>query len=250
MNCDDVRRQLGPYLDGELDRAAIDALEAHLPGCATCRAELRSLETLRAALRSVPREPAPQDLRLRILKAAPEAPIGSAPHRGAWAMAAMLMLGAMLGVLAASLWTMRVDGGAGADRLLARDLVSSHLRAVAATSPVDVLSEDRHTVKPWFSGRIGESPPVVDPHSEEFPLLGGRVDYVGERRTAVVVYGHRKHVIDVFVVPPGEARATAVTLQGYSIVPCRLEGQSTWIVSDVDAESVRRFRELLGCIAD
>ena len=132
--------------------------------------------------------------------------------------------------------------------LLARDLLASHLRALAASSPIDVVSEDRHTVKPWFAGKIGESPPVIDPKSADFPLLGGRIDYVGDRRTAVIVYGHRKHVIDVYVAPGADAAdARAVQSQGFSLTPCRLAGQSTWIVADIDADSLREFTGLLGC---
>jgi anti-sigma factor (TIGR02949 family) len=245
MTCDEVRAQLGPYLDGELDRAAVDALESHLPGCAACRSELAALEQLRGALRALPRQRAPAELRRRLEtlteQRADIAP--RAPRYRIWALAATLVLGTALGVL---VMVFR-DGGLGdAGRLLARDLVSSHLRALAASSPIDVVSEDRHTVKPWFSGKIGESPPVVDPKSEDYPLLGGRIDYVGEQRTAVIVYGHRKHIIDVYIVP-GEPGREIVDSQGYSLVPCRLQGRAAWIVSDVDADAVTRFRDLIDC---
>ena len=116
----------------------------------------------------------------------------------------------------------------------------------AASLASQVESGERHTVKPWFAGKIGESPPVIDPKSEEFPLLGGRIDYVGGRRTAVVVYGHRKHIIDVFMTP-GLLQASGEQLQGYALTPCLLAGQSAWIVSDIDVDSLRLFSELIGC---
>jgi anti-sigma factor (TIGR02949 family) len=245
MNHGDAREHLEAYLDGELDRATLDELEAHLPGCADCQTELAALERLRAALRAVPRQRAPAQLRHRLATA--ELPRQVATPRTSfprpWALAATLLLGALVGVL---FMTLRNPGGvSGAGSLLARDLMSSHLRALAAASPFDVISEDRHTVKPWFAGKIGESPPV-EPGSEEFPLLGGRIDYVGGTRTAVIVYGHRKHVIDVFL-SPGADGATAVESQGYSLVPCRLQGRSAWVVSDMDADSVVRFRQLIHC---
>jgi anti-sigma factor RsiW len=196
----------------------------------------------------VPRHRAPADLRQRLAQAGELERLEAQPRTGwrpgAWAMAASLLLGLVLGAGFMG-WrggSPRVDAG----QLLARDLLASHLRALAAASPVDVLSEDRHTVKPWFAGKIGESPPVIDPKSEEFPLLGGRIDYVGERRTAVVVYGHRKHVIDVYVMS-GAAEGGATQLQGYALTPCRLAGQPAWIVSDIDLDSMRRFGELIGC---
>lgn len=251
MNHEAAKAQLEAYLDGELDRAAVDELESHLGTCATCRAELAALEALRGALRALPRHRAPADLRAKL--AGIEAlPALQAPRR-AWAqptwlkMAAAVLLGVAIG---AGYMNFRAAGGGTLDagHLLARDLLTSHLRALAANSAIDVVSEDRHTVKPWFAGKIGESPPVIDPKAEDFPLLGGRIDYVGERRTAVVVYGHRKHVIDVYMSPGAELEgARATQSQGYSLTPCVLDGQSAWIVADIDAESVRRFTGLLGC---
>jgi len=247
MKCEAARPLLESYLDGELDRAAVDELESHLSTCAACRAELAALERLRTTLRAAPRHRAPADLRRRLAQAGDLPQLEAASHgafrAGWWAMAASLLLGLALG---AGFMGWRA-GTPGDDRqLLARDLLTSHLRALAASSPLDVISEDRHTVKPWFAGRIGESPPVIDPKSDEFPLLGGRIDYVGGRRTAVVVYGHRKHVIDVYVTA-ADPGAGALRMQGYALEPCLLAGQSTWIVSDIDADSLRRFSGLLGC---
>src|SRR5262245_56360857 len=247
MKCEAIRPRLQAYLDGELGRAAVDEIEAHLPTCAACRAELASLEELRGALRALPRHGAPAELRARLAQAGDLPRAESAPRgafrAGWWAMAASLLLGLVLG---AGFMGWRGGGPSDGRELLARDLLASHLRALAAASPLDVVSEDRHTVKPWFAGKIGESPPVIDPKSEDFPLLGGRIDYVGEQRTAVVVYGHRKHIIDVYMTP-GVPEGEALLLRGYSITPCRLAGQSAVIVSDVDAESLQRFSGLIGC---
>jgi anti-sigma factor RsiW len=249
MKCEAAKPLLESYLDGELERDAVDDLESHLAGCAACRAELAALEALRGALRAIPKRRAPAELRARV--AAVSALPGVTAPRGApgawWKLAAAVLLGVAIG---AGVMRWHSAGGAVADtrNLLARDLLASHLRALAATTPVDVVSEDRHTVKPWFAGKIGESPPVVDPKSPDFPLLGGRIDYVGERRTAVIVYGHRKHVLDVYLAPGADARDVRATQsQGYTLTPCRLAGQSAWIVGDIDADSLREFSALLGC---
>jgi anti-sigma factor RsiW len=249
MKCEAARPLLESYLDGELERTAVDEIENHLAGCAACRAELAALEELRGALRALPRERAPADLRAR-LSAIGELPVEAprATNAGTWwKLAAAVLLGVAIGA-GAMRWNPADRGPSAGGALLARDLLASHLRALAASSPVDVISEDRHTVKPWFAGKIGESPPVVDPKSTDFPLLGGRIDYVGDRRTAVIVYGHRKHVIDVYVAPGADAPdARALQAQGFSLTPCRLGGQSTWIVADIDADSLREFSGLLAC---
>ena len=250
MKCEAARPQLESYLDGELDRAAVEELESHLATCAACRAQLADLEQLRGALRAIPRQRAPAELRARLM-AGHELPALEprrvAPPGAWWKLAAAVLLGVFVGA-GVMRWNGTGHDARGSGSLLARDLLASHLRALAASSPIDVVSEDRHTVKPWFAGKIGESPPVIDPKSADFPLLGGRIDYVGDRRTAVIVYGHRKHVIDVYMAPGAESGdARAVQSQGYALTPCVLTGQSAWIVSDVDADSLREFTGLLGC---
>jgi len=250
MGCSFPRSQIELYLDDELDRDQAAALEAHVDGCIECRGVLNGLGEVRRALRdpSLHRR-APQALRERIAAdmQAPSAASGRRSRRlpSTWmryAAACVLAFGA--GGMSLQAWNQL--HGKPERTQLARDLFASHWRALAASSPVDVVSSDRHTVKPWFAGRIAQSPPVRDLVDQGFPLVGGRLDYVGDARVAVLVYRHGHHLIDVFMLPSPATRPIAATAQqGYALEPVTLDGQPAAIVTDMDRQELGRFERLL-----
>jgi anti-sigma factor RsiW len=70
---------------------------------------------------------------------------------------------------------------------------------LASSSPVDVISTDRHTVKPWFQGKIPFAFNLPELQNSEFTLLGGRMTYLDQTPGAHLIYDVRKHHISVFV---------------------------------------------------
>ncbi|MFM0336475.1 anti-sigma factor family protein [Paraburkholderia fungorum] len=130
----------------------------------------------------------------------------------------------------------------------ADELVESHVRAQVSGRDIDVISTDRHTVKPWFNGRLDYSPPVEDLAASGFPLEGGRLDYLAHQRVAVLVYRYQKHVIDVYVFPQAGAGGTGrstdgaapATLgrEGYSIAHWNAEGMTWWAISDAAPDAL------------
>jgi anti-sigma factor (TIGR02949 family) len=245
MECKEAGRLLEPYLDGELDRDEVRALEAHVDGCAECQAALESLGRVRHAMRAdAPRYAAPASLRERIRReqvSPAQAPrIRSAPS---WLRLAAACAGAF--IAGGAVMHFATGPGGDARDQAARDLFVSHWRALAATSPVDVVSSDRHTVRPWFAGKVAQSPRVTDFADQGFPLVGGRVDYVGAARVPVLVYRHDKHLIDVYVLPSDAPAGTAARRDGYSLVWGALDGERVAIVSDLDAGELARFESVL-----
>ncbi|SAK75140.1 transmembrane transcriptional regulator (anti-sigma factor) [Caballeronia glebae] len=136
---------------------------------------------------------------------------------------------------------------------IAQEIVSSHVRALMSDRPIDVLSSDKHTVKPWFNGRIDYAPPVIDPAGPGFALVGGRLDYIDHRPVAVVVYRYLKHPIDVYVFPErkGDVKSDAsdkefapVVTQsddGYALARWNHDGMTFWAVTDASGAVLRQF---------
>ena len=189
-----LESELDAYLDGEL--AADDAreLEAHLAHCPECVRFREERLALRAAIGAqLPTFPAPDALRKRIQMAAESAARPRVPRRFAmrrWSGA--LALAASLTFVAVGTWQVTRERAASA--MLATEMLGSHVRSLMPGHLTDVLSSDQHTVKPWFNGRLDYSPPVYDFAGRGYPLLGGRLDYVGGRSVAALVYGRRQHL--------------------------------------------------------
>jgi anti-sigma factor RsiW len=248
MNCEEARRLLEAYVDRELERSTVDEIEAHLTNCEHCQRELAALEELHTRIAAAPRYRAPPALRrqLETLADLPAQTAGVRPRTAwpGWAIAASLLLSFAFGAAVTWLYARNVQRTS-ERQMFADDLLNGHLRALAAASPVDVISEDRHTVKPWFAGKVDVAPSVVDLAGDGFALVGGRIDYVGGQRTPVIVYRRRQHVIDVYWLPRTLPPAAAVKRQGYWLSPCRVDGRPVQVVADVDRQELQQFCNLL-----
>ena len=124
------------------------------------------------------------------------------------------------------------------------EITSSHIRSLLADHLLDVPSSDRHTVKPWFAGKIEYSPPVKDLAAQGFRLAGGRLDYVNNRNVAVLVYDYNKHVISLFVWPVSgkpPAGESVFMQDGYNMVHWTDNGMTYWAVSDAEKDVLRKF---------
>ena len=128
---------------------------------------------------------------------------------------------------------------------LEQELVAGHVRSQLAGHLIDVVTSDQHVVKPWFGGKLDFSPPVIDLADQGFPIAGGRLDYIGRRTVAAIVYRRGRHVINLFVWPAksGEAPAGAARHDGYSIAWWTQGGLEFWAVSDIDPDDLAKFHQ-------
>ncbi|GEN98175.1 membrane protein [Novosphingobium sediminis] len=238
--CQDRELALQAMLDDELDPLAIAALEDHLRSCAGCREAYAKMKELQLLLRgSGLRGTAPARLRHRIEALAGEAalPARQPPRPGIMPW----LGGGAIGALAASL-ALLLAVPQPPEANLADELVSSQIRSLQSGHLVDVETSDRHTVKPWFNGRIDFSPPVVDLAPQGFPLVGGRLDVLEGRTVATLVYRRRLHTINLFIRPqPTGRRDAALARQGYAIEKWSAGGLEYWAVSDIPAGELSNF---------
>lgn len=204
MQCAESLR-VQAYFDGEVDAVSALDVERHAEHCPECRALLEHLAHTRARLRAgLEFASAPPELRAAIARRLDEevstaaAPPTTRRRRAPWRVPAF-WLGAAGGAGAALAASIALFVLSTLPRAGALDaLVTAHVHSLLPTYLTDVVSTDRHTVKPWFAGHADVSPVVADFTDAGYHLAGGRADYLEGQRAAVVVYQHGAHVINVF----------------------------------------------------
>jgi anti-sigma factor RsiW len=249
VECERARELIDAYLDRELAVEVSAEIERHIETCAACRARHEGRRALSAHLK----EPAlyvaaPDSLRRRIADAieAESPPTARRPARRQWLqLAAACAAAAVLGSGTTYLSLTNSSQASMAD-----EVVANHVRSLLVENRVvDVPSSDEHTVKPWFNGKLDFAPPVVDLTSDGFPLVGGRLDYAGQRTVAALVYRHRQHIINLFLWPAdgggADGAPSAESLQGYHVLHWSSGGMVYWAVSDLNPADLRAFGDLV-----
>jgi anti-sigma factor RsiW len=244
----ELELQLDAYLDGELASRDAREFEAHLKECRECTRLRDARAGLGAAIRAeVPALRAPDVLRARVRAALSSAAGTSVSRRPmpplGWRS---LALAASLALVALGSWRVASDRAVG--EALGEQILASHVRSLMPGHLTDVVSSDQHTVKPWFNGKLDFSPAVYDFAGQGYPLIGGRLDYLGGRPVAALVYGRRQHLINVFLWPAteGPTAGSDVTMrQGYHLLHWTTPAYTYWVVSDLGMAELREFAQLL-----
>ncbi len=194
MACESWKAKLDTYLDGELPENEMRAFDAHLRNCGSCAAQAFSSLQVKRAVQATGKRFAPSaEFRRQIRRSI--APQPRPRLFSAWSLA-----GAFAFVLIAAFWMYLARTRAQSDAVY-REVADLHVATLASSSPVDVVSSDRHTVKPWFQGRIPFTFDLPELQGSEFSLVGGRVTYLDQVPGAELIYQIRKHRISVFIFP-------------------------------------------------
>jgi anti-sigma factor RsiW len=248
MKCEEVHELIEAFHDDELSAETRSAVAGHLTSCAPCAASLAQLDLLSTAIRGVGPFSAPDSLRTTVKNSLVRAQRDKEVTRQRWRWGAFAAshVGALLlgGLLAYALLNDRF-----VESFDVRDVVSAHVRSLTDMPPVQVASSDTHTVRPWFAGKLDFSPPVENFTHDGFPLLGARIDYVGGAKTAALVYGRNKHIINVFVSAANTREnkpAKIYDKNGFAIVEWQTGDLWYRAISDINAAELADLARRLG----
>jgi anti-sigma factor RsiW len=246
MTCDEVCGKLAPYVDSELQASEMAEMETHLRGCSACAAEALGLLRMKLATRTAGARYTPSaEFQRRMVQSihAKSTPWWAGirlPRLAVAAVAAVLLIAAV---------TLLATRTARERELM--EIADLHVTALASSNPVDVVSTDRHTVKPWFAGKLPFSFNLPELQNSGFTLTGGRVAYFERSSGAQLLFTVRKHQLSVFIFKDetrelpfraGTVTSTRLALQTESWSE---GGLRYFIVSDAPAADVHALSELL-----
>lgn len=246
MQCTDCLEKIDAYADDELSPSEARTVNQHLASCSDCaRAHAELVALSRSIKEGLVRHRAPDVLKARIRSAVLAEP-ARVPKTGIGTSWMRMAAAAVLVAAFSSAATLAVVNARGARPSVESDVVASHIRSLIPGHLTDVVSTSQHNVKPWFNGRVDLSPAVPSLDSAGFPLVGGRVDYVGGRVVPVTVYSRRQHMINVYAWPVEGGRVIApehFAERGYHVVRWTSGGIELWAVSDLNAPELDQFVE-------
>ena len=252
MACELWRDKLDAYADGELFAADGAALGAHLRQCASCAADVLERVQLKRSIAAAGKNyVASAQLREKVRRS-----VAVAPQRGRWRWWNLVAAPAALVLLIVLAVTFYSDHGKTRQERVYSELADLHVATLASASPVDVISTDRHTVKPWFEGKIPFTFNLPELAGTDFTLVGGRVAYLEQSPGAQLIYRIRKHEISVFIFQDrggdlgrGDS-AAAFSAVSFSMLSFSMESWSRnglryFVVGDVGRGDLESLSKLL-----
>jgi anti-sigma factor RsiW len=242
MSCE-WQNRIAEYIDGELESAESTRVQAHLHGCASCAAEAVELMQLKRSVRAAANQTftPSAEFRRRISNA-----IGSsAKTQRSWLPQLAFATAIVAIIVVAVSWPRHSRPE------VVTEITDLHVATLASSNPVDVISTDRHTVKPWFEGKLPFTFDLPELQNSDFRLIGGRMAYIEQSPGAQLVFGVRKHQMSVFIFQERD------TFAGLGAVPKQSQNLAfnleTWadrglryvVISDASSADVRVLSQLL-----
>jgi anti-sigma factor RsiW len=246
MACEEWRKQLELYLDGELPSSEAGGLLAHVRECPNCAGEMLERVQLKRSVQMAGQRYAPSAaLRNKIAKQISRR--SGAGNLRRWGLVLIPVLAMLIAALLLSAYFQRERA---AQQRVYSELADLHVATLASATPVDVLSTDRHTVKPWFQGKIPFTFNLPELAGSNFTLLGGRVFYLQQTPGAHLIYQVRKHDISVFILPERAEEMQRLPSGVSDTLSFQMDswtknGLRYFVVGDASPDDIRALSKLL-----
>ena len=247
MVCESWKTQLDTYLDGELPSEEMHVFDAHVRVCPSCAADALARVQMKRTVQAAGRRFTPgAEFRRRVQQSMAAKSRRSVVGFGWMVATAMIAFLLVVGLATTYTGRQRVH-----QEQVYSELADLHVATLASSSPVDVVSTDRHTVKPWFQGKIPFTFDLPELQSSEFSLVGGRITYLDQTPGAHLIYRVRKHEISVFIFPEGSLRGrwddrSAVTKELSFHMETWSQGNLRYcIIGDASAADINNLAGLL-----
>jgi anti-sigma factor RsiW len=244
MVCESWRAKLDTYLDGEVPEEQMRTFDAHVRNCPSCSADALTRVQMKRAIQVAGKRYTPSaEFRKRM-----QQKIAAKPQRSlglAWTLAATAAAIIVVGTLT----SVYLGTRSGRNQVFS-EIADLHVATLASSSPVDVISTDRHTVKPWFQGKIPFAFNLPELQNTGFSLLGGRMTYLDQTPGAHLIYDVGKHHISVFVF---QERSLPASLDKDPVSPNQLTfNMETWtqgglryfVIGDASAANIDSLAKL------
>lgn len=235
MSCQ-WRDKVALYVDNELGPAAQQDFSAHLAACGECPAAVSEQMELKKALRVAgARFTAPPELHAAIYQSIH--PARNVSPWWKWAMAPLCLL--LLGTIGFLLYPKSRAG----DPMIAA-VVDSHITALTSSNPVDVISDNRHTVGPWFQGKVPFAFRMPEIKDTQFTLIGGKVVYAEQRPGAELLYQTGQHKISIFMFQGRDQGTTGPVWNRdvtYTAGSWTAGGRDCYLVSDASRDEAGKL---------
>jgi anti-sigma factor RsiW len=245
MPCETWREKLGAYMDGELPASESIAVRAHLQGCTGCAAEIADQVRMKRSVAAAGRSYAPSAaFRAKMMRAVSKKRSGG--QRWLWRLVFAPV--AMVVILSVGVG-LYVDHLKSERQAVYGEITDLHVATLASSTPVDVVSTDRHTVKPWFEGKLPFTFNLPELQGTDFTLVGGRVTYLSQAPGAELIYQIRKHEISVFIFQErstGTAQVSSgpISNLSFNITSWSRNGLQYFIIGDVGSEDIEGLSQL------
>lgn len=241
--CGEDRKALAVYLDGELPAEQAKRLQEHLRQCPECAAEVAATVAMRRAMKPAATRYAPSaEFRRKVQGQIAAKPRGGLQWLWPAALAAAVVM--MLAVVWTSQSAMRKEAF--------REVADLHVSEMASANPYDVVSSDRHTVKPWFQGRIPFAFNLPEFQGTEFTLQGARLVYLHQQAAAQLVVADGKHKISVMIVQADAGFGTGLPFAGgvsvrdsFNVETWEKNGLRFYVIGDAEQGTIHRLAQAL-----